>query len=56
MALAAYNAGPGRAEAWLELSGDDPDQFMTAIDLDSTRAYVESIYSYYNIYRVLYGG
>jgi soluble lytic murein transglycosylase len=55
-ALAAYNAGPGRAEVWLELSGDDPDQFMTAIDVDSTRSYVESIYSYYNIYRVLYGG
>lgn len=55
-ALAAYNAGPGRAESWLALSGDDPDQFMTAIDLDSTRAYVESIYSYYSIYRVLYGG
>ncbi len=52
--LAGYNAGPGRAITWLELSGDDPDQFMTAIDIDSTRGYVQRIYSYYNIYRALY--
>ena len=54
-ALAAYNAGPGRAASWLELSGDDPDLFMTAITIDSTRLYVQRIYSYYNIYRALYG-
>ncbi len=52
--LAGYNAGPGRAMTWLELSGGDPDQFMTAIDIDSTRGYVQRIYSYYNIYRALY--
>ncbi|MFO7321791.1 MAG: tetratricopeptide repeat protein [Chloroflexota bacterium] len=54
-ALAAYNAGPGRALNWLELSGSDPDLFMTAITIDSTRLYVQRIYSYYNIYRALYG-
>lgn len=54
-ALAGYNAGPGRAQTWLELAGSDPDQFMTAIDIPSTRTYVQSIYSYYNIYRTLYG-
>lgn len=54
-ALAGYNAGPGRADSWLQLSGGDPDQFMTAISIDSTRTYVQRIYGYYNIYRALYG-
>lgn len=54
-ALAGYNAGPGRAASWLELSGGDPDQFMTAITIDSTRTYVQRIYGFYNIYRALYG-
>lgn len=54
-ALAGYNAGPGRAATWLSVSGGDPDLFMTAITIDSTRLYVQRIYSYYNIYRALYG-
>ncbi len=54
-ALAAYNAGPGRAQDWLSLSGGDPDLFMTTITIDSTRGYVQSIYRNYNIYRALYG-
>jgi soluble lytic murein transglycosylase len=54
-ALAGYNAGPGRAASWLELSGGDPDLFMATITIDSTRLYVQRIYSYYNIYRALYG-
>jgi soluble lytic murein transglycosylase len=53
-ALAGYNAGPGRAQAWLDLAGSDPDQFMTAVDIDSTRLYIQRIYSYYTIYRALY--
>ena len=55
-ALAGYNAGPGRASQWLDLSGGDPDQFMTAITIDSTRTYVQRIYGFYSIYRALYGG
>jgi soluble lytic murein transglycosylase len=54
-ALAGYNAGPGRAANWLALSGGDPDQFMTAITIDSTRTYVQRIYGFYTIYRALYG-
>ena len=54
-ALAGYNAGPGRAQNWLDLSGGDPDQFMTAITIDSTRTYVQRIYGFYSIYRSLYG-
>lgn len=55
VALAAYNAGPGRAYDWNALSGGDPDLFMTAITIDSTRHYVQFIYRNYNIYRALYG-
>jgi soluble lytic murein transglycosylase len=54
-ALAAYNAGPGRAADWLRLSGGDPDLFMTTITIDSTRLYIQLIYRNYNIYRALYG-
>jgi soluble lytic murein transglycosylase len=54
-ALAAYNAGPGRALDWQKLSGGDPDQFMTSMTIASTRTYVERIYSFHSIYRSLYG-
>ncbi|MBZ0296111.1 MAG: tetratricopeptide repeat protein [Anaerolineae bacterium] len=53
--LAGYNAGPGRAASWLEIAGGDPDLFMSTITIDSTRGYVQRIYSSYNIYRSLYG-
>ncbi len=53
-ALAGYNAGPGRAIDWLALSGGDPDLFMTAITISSTRAYVRFIYRNYRVYRELY--
>ncbi len=55
VALAAYNAGPGRAYDWNALSAGDPDLFMTTITIDSTRHYVQFIYRNYNIYRELYG-
>ena len=45
-ALVAYEAGAGRAQSWLDLSGGDPDQFMAAVDLDSARQYVQNVYSY----------
>jgi soluble lytic murein transglycosylase len=54
-ALSGYNAGPGRAINWLEISGGEHDPFMTAISIDSTRFYVQRIYGFYTIYRELYG-
>ncbi len=54
-ALAGYNAGPRLAQGWLRLSGGDPDLFISTISVDHTRAYVERVYSYYTIYRALYG-
>ncbi|MCU0499533.1 MAG: tetratricopeptide repeat protein [Anaerolineae bacterium] len=54
-ALAAYNAGPGRAIQWLETAGNDPDRFLQVITIDSTRKYVQLIYRNHAIYRGLYG-
>ncbi|HRF97438.1 MAG TPA: lytic transglycosylase domain-containing protein, partial [Aggregatilineales bacterium] len=53
--LSAYNAGPGRGMAWLEVAGDDPDRFMAAITISSTQTYVQRIYNNYAMYRALYG-
>ncbi|MBC7810887.1 MAG: hypothetical protein H7175_07075, partial [Burkholderiales bacterium] len=44
-----------RAYNWLQVSGSDPDLFMTNISIDSTRGYVQRIYGYHNVYRALYG-
>jgi soluble lytic murein transglycosylase len=54
-ALAGYNAGPGRAISWLDASGGDPDRFMASITISTTQLYIQRIYSYYNVYRQLYG-
>jgi soluble lytic murein transglycosylase len=53
--LAAYNAGPGRAIDWVELSGGSLDAMMLVIQFDETKRYLERIYSHYAIYRALYG-
>jgi len=55
VALSGYNAGPGRALTWLQLAGGDPDAFMSVITIDSVQLYIQRIYSYYNVYRMLYG-
>jgi soluble lytic murein transglycosylase len=54
-ALAAYNAGPGNAMAWKELSGGDPDLYLEVIRFDETRLYIRNIYEIFVIYRRLYG-
>ena len=54
-ALAGYNAGPGRSQQWLQLSGGAPDAFMSTITIESVQRYIQLIYRNYNIYRTLYG-
>jgi soluble lytic murein transglycosylase len=54
-ALAAYNAGPGNAEAWHGLSVGDPDLFAEIIRFAESRDYIRSIYENYVVYRSLYG-
>ena len=53
-ALAAYNAGQYFQEAWLGLSGPDPDLFLEVIRFPETSDYIRSIYENYNMYRSLY--
>lgn len=55
-ALAAYNAGPGRALDWARIAGRDVDLLVTTITIEETRSYIQRIYSHYNIYRTLYDG
>jgi len=53
-ALAAYNAGPGNAAVWWDLSGGDPDLFLEIIRYEETRDYIRGIYEIFSIYRLLY--
>jgi soluble lytic murein transglycosylase len=55
-ALAAYNGGPGNAQQWKQLAGDDPDLFLESVRFEETRNYIRNIYEIYVIYRRLYGG
>jgi soluble lytic murein transglycosylase len=57
LALAAYNAGPGRADRWRrELNhGADTDAFREAIPFDETRHYVQVVLRNEVVYRRLYG-
>jgi soluble lytic murein transglycosylase len=53
-ALAAYNAGPGNSQTWLQLAPDDPDLFLELIRYKETRDYIRRIYEFFTIYRYLY--
>ncbi|HEX2080347.1 MAG TPA: lytic transglycosylase domain-containing protein, partial [Longimicrobium sp.] len=58
LALAAYNAGPSRADRWRrELGyGGDPDAFRERIPFAETRTYVKVVLRNSVVYRRLYGG
>ena len=56
VAFAAYNAGPSAAFRWREISGDDADLYLQAIEFHETQLYVEIMAENYAIYRYLYGG
>lgn len=53
-ALAGYNAGPGNAEVWKDLSNGDPDLYLEIVRYSETRQYIRSIVELYNIYRMFY--
>jgi soluble lytic murein transglycosylase-like protein len=59
LAMSAYNAGPGRVEAWLELNGDprrgglhDLVDWVELIPFDETRNYVQRVIEARNMYRL----
>ncbi len=57
LALAAYNAGPARANRWIEAFGDpraanvDPIDWIESIPFDETRNYVQRILESLVVYR-----
>lgn len=56
LALAAYNAGPHRVDAWLQRFGRVPeDEFIEMIPFTETRNYVKKILRNYYYYKFYYG-
>lgn len=53
--LSGYYAGPGNTNAWLRLSGDDPDLFVEVIRLPDAKGYVQTTYEFFEMYTRLYG-
>jgi soluble lytic murein transglycosylase len=53
-AVAAYNAGAGNVEIWMNLAKNDPDLFLEIVRFDETRTYLQNITEFLAIYRALY--
>jgi soluble lytic murein transglycosylase len=55
LALAAYNAGAGAVNKWLNQSDtQDLDAFVEEIPIAETRGYVKRVLQSYNVYQLLY--
>jgi soluble lytic murein transglycosylase len=55
LALAAYNAGPGRVRQWLKARpAEDIEAFVELIPFDETRQYVKRVYLSWDEYRRIY--
>ena len=54
VALAAYNGGPGNAQIWSQLAGNDPDLFLEVVRISETRTYIMQIFEFFNIYMRIY--
>ncbi|WP_324669288.1 VanZ family protein [Geochorda subterranea] len=56
VAVAAYHAGPGRVDRWLQGGPPaDVELWVERIPIAATRRYVQSVDRSYRIYRALYG-
>ncbi|MFO1171178.1 MAG: lytic transglycosylase domain-containing protein [Hyphomicrobiaceae bacterium] len=61
MAIAGYNAGPGRVRGWVSKIGDprkpnvDPIDWIELIHLEETREYVKKVLSNVQVYRARLG-
>lgn len=56
-ALAAYNAGPGAAQRWLDSQAlPGAEGYLFAVEFAETRRYLERVLENYAWYRHLYAG